>query len=151
MAYYDALVAQWASLTGTTQQKLDVINALTVPGPNVPVPVLQVMTYLRTNNLWLQIKSAQATSPGAAAAVDYNTDPRVQTIDMTLPIVQLMVADLVAHTLLTTAQALALAAMATTTTPWSQANGYNTPISGQDLVNAGLQSAVPVTPLGATS
>jgi hypothetical protein len=33
MAYYDALVAKWATLTpGTTQQKLDQINSLTVTG-----------------------------------------------------------------------------------------------------------------------
>jgi len=32
MAYYDALVAKWATLTGTTQSKLAQINALTVAG-----------------------------------------------------------------------------------------------------------------------
>lgn len=30
MAYYDALIAKWGTLTGTTQQKLDAINAATV-------------------------------------------------------------------------------------------------------------------------
>jgi hypothetical protein len=30
MAYYDALVVKWATLTGTTDQKLTSINALTV-------------------------------------------------------------------------------------------------------------------------
>jgi len=33
MAYYDALIAKWATLTGTTQEKLDQINTLTVPAP----------------------------------------------------------------------------------------------------------------------
>lgn len=33
MAYYDALVTKWATLSpGTTQQKLDALNALTVTG-----------------------------------------------------------------------------------------------------------------------
>ena len=33
MAYYDALISKWATLTpGTTQQKLDQINALSVTG-----------------------------------------------------------------------------------------------------------------------
>lgn len=33
MAYYDALIAKWATLTpGTTQQKLDQINAIVVTG-----------------------------------------------------------------------------------------------------------------------
>jgi len=30
MPYYDALISKWATLTGTTPQKLDQINALTV-------------------------------------------------------------------------------------------------------------------------
>lgn len=36
MAYYDALTAKWATLSGMTTQKLSAINALTVPGPAVP-------------------------------------------------------------------------------------------------------------------
>lgn len=40
MAYYTALVAQWALLTpGTTAAKLAQINALTVAGPAVPMVV----------------------------------------------------------------------------------------------------------------
>lgn len=37
MAYYDALIAKWATLSGTTQQKLDAINALTVTGSAEPM------------------------------------------------------------------------------------------------------------------
>lgn len=33
MAYYDALIAKWGTLSGTTQSKLDQINALTVTLP----------------------------------------------------------------------------------------------------------------------
>jgi hypothetical protein len=144
MAYYDALVAKWATLTGTTQQKLDAVNALTVAGPNVPVPVLQVMTYLRTNNLWMGIKAATATSPGAAAAVDYNSDPRVQTLDVSLPIVQSMLADLVSKTLLTQAQSDAIKAMGTPPIPWWQATvaqgggGMDQPVGQGYLNNAGI-------------
>lgn len=40
MAYYDALVAKWATLTpGTTAAKLAQINALTVTGPAIPLVV----------------------------------------------------------------------------------------------------------------
>lgn len=40
MANYAALVAKWATLTpGTTQQKLDQINALTVAGTAVPAVI----------------------------------------------------------------------------------------------------------------
>lgn len=143
MAYYDALVAKWMTLSGSTEAKLTAVNALTVPGPNVPVPVLQVMTYLRTNNLWMAIKAATATSPGAAAAVDYNSDPRVQTLDMSLPIVQTMLADLVTHALFTQAQSDAIKAMGNTTIPWWQATiaqgggALNGPVSLADLGPAG--------------
>lgn len=40
MAYYDALIAKWATLTpGTTAAKLVQINALTVPGAAIPLIV----------------------------------------------------------------------------------------------------------------
>jgi hypothetical protein len=137
MGRYDALAALWATLTGTTAQKLAAANAMTVAGPSQSVPVLQVMTYLRTNNLWLPIKAAAATSSGAAAALDYNSDPRVQNIDVTLPIVQAMLADLVSHGLLTQAQSDAIVAMSATTIPWWQANGYTSPFTLDDLAAAG--------------
>jgi hypothetical protein len=46
MSYYDALVAKWASLSGTTAEKLTQVNTLTVPGPSVEVPVSAVVGYL---------------------------------------------------------------------------------------------------------
>jgi hypothetical protein len=36
MAYFDALAAEWATLTGTTAQKLATLNALVVTGSSVP-------------------------------------------------------------------------------------------------------------------
>jgi len=135
VAYYDALVTEWATLTGTTSAKLAAVNALTVAGPVEPVPVLSIMTYLRANNLWMTIKSS--ATPGAQAAVDYNSDPRVQTLDVTLPITQGMLADLVSHTLLTQAQSNAITALGNTSVPWWQANGYSGPFSEPDLQAAG--------------
>lgn len=142
MAYFDALVAVWATLSGSLNENLAAINALTVPGPTAPVPVLQIMTYLRSRALWLPIKAAQATCVGAAAAVDYNSDPRVQTLDLSLPIAQAMLGDLVSHALLSKEQADEITAMGNTTLPWWQVNGYRGPITGQDLVDAGLQKPV---------
>jgi hypothetical protein len=144
MAYYDALIAKWATLSGTTQAKLAAINALTVPGPSQPIPLLQVMTYLRTNNLWMVIKAAAATSPGAAAAVDYNSDPRVQTLDVSLPIVQQMLTDLVTHSLLSQPQSDAIKAMGAPPAPWITASvangggGLTGPVSQPDLDKNGL-------------
>lgn len=37
MAYYDALIAKWATLSGTRQQKLATISGLTVNGPANPL------------------------------------------------------------------------------------------------------------------
>lgn len=139
--YYDALVAKWPTLSGTTAEKLAAINALTLAGPNVPVPVLQVMTYLRTNNLWMAIKAS--ATPGAQAAVDYNSDPRVQTLDVSLPIVQGMIADLVTHSLLTQTQANEIIAMGNVGIPWwktpvaSGGGGLSGPITMADLQAAG--------------
>jgi len=40
MAYYDALIAKWAQApAGTTQQKLDWVNAQTVTGAAIPMKV----------------------------------------------------------------------------------------------------------------
>jgi hypothetical protein len=91
------------------------LNTAYRPGPNVPADILTVMTWLRSNGLWLPIKAAAAagTSQGAIAAVDYNSDPRTRTIDFSLAAVQAMIADLVSHSLLTSAQATALAALGT--------------------------------------
>lgn len=144
MSYHDALVAKWATLSGTTEEKLEAINAATVPGPTVPVSVLQIMTYLRTLALWLPIKAAQATCVGAAAAVDYNSDSRVQTLDVSLPIAQAMLADLKAHALLTDEHIAAITAMGKTTLPWWQASvaegggGLSGQVSLNDLTANGL-------------
>lgn len=48
MAYYDALVAKWATLSGTTEEKLAAINVLTVQGVVAP---LLVPTYRIFNAL----------------------------------------------------------------------------------------------------
>lgn len=48
MAYYDALVSKWATLTGNTASKLTQINALMIPGPAVPtlVPTYRIYNCL---------------------------------------------------------------------------------------------------------
>lgn len=138
MAYYDALIAKWSTITGTTAQKLAAVNALTIAGPTQPVPVLTLMTYLRTNNLWMQIKAAVGTSAGAAAAVDYNSDPRVENIDVPLPIVQAMLGEMKSKGLLSDQNIADINAMAVSQVPWWQANGYSGPFNGNDLLAGGL-------------
>lgn len=141
MGHYDALIAKWATLSGTTAGKLAAINALTVPGTPQLVPVWKVVTYLRENGLWLCIKAS--TAPGAQTAVDYNADQRVENIDVTLPATQAMLANLIENSLVSAEQAAAITAMAQTSLPWWSTpidhggGGLSSPVTEADLVNAG--------------
>lgn len=147
MTYYDKLITEWNALTGTTAEKLAAINAMTVPGADRAVPITEIMQYLRSNGLWPTIKIAgdlfassggAQGSVGAWAAVDYNSDTRNSTLDVSLPATQGMLADLVSKSLLTQAQVNAIVALKATTVPWWQANGYTSPFSENDLVAAGI-------------
>lgn len=45
MAYYDALITKWATLSGTTASKLAQINAITVTGAAIPMIVSSYVIY----------------------------------------------------------------------------------------------------------
>jgi len=146
MAYYDALIAKWAALTGTTEEKLSAINALTVAGPPQLVPIANIMAYLRANNLWLPIKAnalSASPNPAAEAWLDLNQDLRAEHIDMTLAVWGAGLGALVQAGLLTQEQANAISAMGTTTVSWCEANGYpfidagRGNLGGGDLAAAG--------------
>lgn len=139
MAYYDLLTEKWATLSGSTSEKLAAINAETVSGPNRLVPISELMSYLRTHNLWLPIKAAAASgsSVGAIAAVDLNEDMRMTSIDFSIATAQALLADLVSHSLLTQEQADTILAMQITSIPWWQSAGYTSPIGEGDLAAAG--------------
>lgn len=142
MAYYDALIAKWPDVSGaTTADKLTTLNGETIAGPVVGVPVVQVMTYLWTNGLWLpMLAAAQAgTSNGAIAAVALLEDRTRETIDFSLPTATALLADLVSHSLLSQAQSDAIVAMGTPQVPWWQGNGYSGPIGYGDLAMAGIE------------
>lgn len=56
MSYYDALIARWATLTGTTDEKLSAINALMVTLPPMkaifaPTQIVNVIVYSAIANL----------------------------------------------------------------------------------------------------
>lgn len=56
MAYYDALIVKWATLSpGTTQQKLDQINALTVAG-QVPTTIYVSADQVANCISWAEFK-----------------------------------------------------------------------------------------------
>ena len=64
--YYDPLIAKWATLTGTTEEKLTQINTLTITGPMRDVPAVEVRNYLLVNGITYKLRKFIA-APGAAA------------------------------------------------------------------------------------
>lgn len=141
MAYYDALIAKWATLTpGTTAQKLAQLNAMTVTGSipttfnctgvqllnSINYPEFKVLTATQQSNLLLMCAcpgsilggSANTTHMAAGMILDY------------FPVAGPTIA------------ALAAIAKAVTQT-WASANGYPDAQNGGggitlvDLANAG--------------
>lgn len=149
MAYYDALKTEWALQSGTTAQKLAAVNAATVAGPNVDVPVQSVLAYLALNLKLAGLQtyaSGAGTTTGVLAArelVALFNMPTFTTFQMSNPTVyaqmqvflQALAAD--ANSGIVSADETALLALAATTIPWWQSAGYGAPISNNDLVAAG--------------
>jgi hypothetical protein len=71
MAYYDALIAQWASLPAgdSTAQKLAAVNAMTVAGPNIDVAVSSVVGYLALNGKLSVLQKYAANPPATEAGI----------------------------------------------------------------------------------
>jgi hypothetical protein len=71
MAYYDALVAEWATLSAgnSTAQKLAAINAMTVAGPNLDVAVSAVVGYLALNGKLSALQKYAASPPATEAGI----------------------------------------------------------------------------------
>ena len=70
MAYYDALIVRWATLTGTTDQKLAAVNALTVAGPNVDVQIQNVVGTLMLSGAYLRLAAFAQTAPTGVTVHD---------------------------------------------------------------------------------
>ena len=150
MAYYDALSAKWATLTGTTEQKLSEINAATVSGANIDVPVGQVAGYLALSGLLPGIQSFAGNPPVGANAgaivaakgiVTLLATPQVTVFETskaeTHAAIQTMLGALVAMSLISSTDAATLLGMAATTLPWWQFIGLTSPINLADLEAAG--------------
>jgi hypothetical protein len=154
-AYYVALQTQWATLTGTTAAKLAAINALTVAGPNVDVSVSSVVAYLALNAKLSTLQNyAQTAVAGTGSATIQSVMAARELIALigcpnapsfgtsvlaVYTVLSGMLAALVSdpNTGLVSADQTALLALAATTIPWWQANGYAGPFTAPDLVNAG--------------
>lgn len=161
MAYYDPLIQIWPSVQGEdTAAKLAALNAETVGGPNVDVQPREVLGKLMLTSAFLTLAGfAQGASTGDAAHDNalgsakmlmaiLNT-PNAPSFGMSDPAtfaaVKGMMDALLAQEAATAGstgftQAVhdALLALAATTRPWWQANGYTSPVGQTDLDAAGL-------------
>jgi len=165
MGYYDALVAKWSTLTGTTSEKLDAVNALTVPGPNVDVQISAVVGVMALSGAYLSVSAfAQGSSNGSPthdAALSYAklfisilTMPNAPSFAMSDPtdnavITGMMDAILAQETAVpgstgfTQAIRDKLIALSATSLPWWKASvadgggGLSSTVSVDDLIEAG--------------
>jgi hypothetical protein len=157
MAYYDALKATWATLpsSDSTAQKLAAINAMTVAGPNVDVPVSAVVGYLglngRLSTLSKYAGNAPATSAGVAGAELVaiincpNAPDFASSNSTTYQIIQEMLTALAgdANSGISSADVTNLLGLAATTIRWWEATvaegggGLSSPVTPDDLAAAG--------------
>lgn len=134
MAYYDALVTKWGTLTpGTTAAKLAQVNAATAAAAAIP---MIVPTYKIYNLI-------DATEFGALTASNQQLVRDILgmgTVDGS-PGTSIRARMVAIFSNASGPTRIALAALAATydtpTTLWWQANGYSSPISASDLAAAG--------------
>jgi hypothetical protein len=148
MAYYDALKAKWATLSGTKADKLTLINLITVSGPNKDVAIGDVEGYMSLQGIltgledWLEANPTPSAARTAAKELLRTiASPHVtvfRTSDAaTFASVSSMIGTLQAASLITQIQHDAILAMAATTVPWWQSAGYSAPVTQGDLDAAG--------------
>lgn len=146
MTDYTALIAKWGTLApDTTSNKLTAINAITVTGAVPSTIYINGSDFLNCIN-YGEFKVLTPSQQANILALCDVVGPVLGGSANTTHILVGMILDLfpVAGPTIAALTALSKAVVQ----PWWQANGYNAAITGQDLVNAGLQLAVPVTPLG---
>jgi hypothetical protein len=160
MAYYDALIAKWATLTGTTAQKLAAVNALTVAGPNIDVGVSAVVGKLMLLQAYLTLAAfAQGSTTGntthdnalgsAKMLMTMISIPNAPSFQMSDPntftaVKGMMDAILAQETAAAGTTGFtqtvhdALLALCATVVPWWQSAGYPRPFDSGDITAAEL-------------
>lgn len=134
MAYYDALIAKWPTLTpGTTAAKITQLNATTVAigGPQkitlAPSAILNAIVFADLASL-TQLQVSQLTLLLAGTSVDVSQGTTIRAG------IQALFAGKTATLI---ALGALVAAADTPSIPWWQANGYTGPFSAPDLIAAG--------------
>ena len=145
-----ALQTTWATLTGTTAQKLATLNAMTVPGAPQDITITTLSNFLTTNNLLAPITAYASRGPNAVQtaliacnyliAILSATDPTIHT---SMPanfaaIKQLGPGLLADPATSVTPQLLAgMMALVTPSATWWSVNGFTGPLTITDLIAAG--------------
>lgn len=160
MGYYDALVAKWATLSGSTEEKIAAVNAATVPGPCVDVPVSEVLGCLLLKGAYWPLSSFAAGTPTGdpthAAALISAKSLMLLTSTQNAPVFRMsdqdtfdtvkgMMDAILAQEIaapgttgFTQAVHDALLSLCATTLPWWEAEGgLTSPINEHDLTAAG--------------
>lgn len=132
MAYYDALIAAWPSLNGTTAQKLAAANAATVSSPKKailePSAILNSIVFADLAAL-TQLQVSQLTLLLSGTTVDASINTPIR----------LGIQALFAGKTTTLANLGTLVApYDNAVIPWWQANGYSRPFDMGDITAAGL-------------
>lgn len=135
MAYYDALIAEWPSLSGSTAQKLAALNALTVTG-SIPSTIYVTGAQLLNCINWTEFAALTAAQQSNLLSLCAVPGPLLGgSANTGFILVGMILAYFTNHSgpTLTALTALAQAAVQ----PWWQANGYPGPFNVNDLVAAG--------------
>lgn len=134
MAYYDALVTKWGTLTpGTTTAKLSQINSQTVAGPVQramlsPSSILNAIVFADLAAL-TQLQVTQLTLLLQGSQVDASVGTSIRTGIQAL---------FAGKTQTLNNLGALVAPFDNPTIPWWQSAGYSSPISQSDLTVAGL-------------
>jgi hypothetical protein len=135
MAYYTALINEWALLTpGTTTQKLAQINAMTVTG-SVPTTLNATGNQILNCINYAEFKALTAAQQQNLLLMCACPGPLIGGSASVAFIVDGMILDYFPGAGPTVAAMTALAKG--TVQPWWQANGYSAPIGLPDLAAAG--------------
>jgi hypothetical protein len=132
MTYYDALVAEWATLTGTTAQKLAAINALTITGAT-PTTAYTTGNAIFNCLVWSEFNALSATQQTLLMQICAIQGPILG--GSASPFLAPFFGAIASKAPQTIAALVALAQAIVQ--PWWQANGYTSPISAGDLAAAG--------------
>jgi hypothetical protein len=133
MAYYDALVTKWATLTpGTTQAKLDQLNAMTVAGPaqQMLVPTYAIYNALVPADFQALTAAQQQLVRDVLSMGTVDVSPGTNA--------RVVLQAVFSGKPNTIASFAALAAKYDATqVPWWKANGYSSSFNTNDLEAAG--------------